>query len=155
VSERHVIKNIVQTSGLFLMVQTLFGDITGLLAVLSEKGAYLLSMNFSRENELEADNVGFEHLVEAGVDPRGMSSFFEHIIENRNELEKKAEENLSFLNSHPQTQERIDNINFKYDKLDHDKKMKIVRMKFDIIKFKDKLRTLETFKKDIDEVKTK
>ncbi len=139
VSERHVVKGILQSSGMFLAIQTIFGDMTGLIAVLSENGAYLLSMSFSRDHEIQADNVGFDKLVQSNVDPRGMSDFFERLKEKRSDIHKEVEENLSFLTTHPQTQERILNIKKKYDALGADKKKSLVKIKFDLKTFKKNL----------------
>jgi predicted Zn-dependent protease len=40
-------------------------------------GSQQMQINFTRENELEADRVGMQILVSAGYDPRNMPAFFE------------------------------------------------------------------------------
>ena len=42
-------------------------------------GSQQLQINFTRENELEADRVGMQILVAAGYDPRNMAAFFEKL----------------------------------------------------------------------------
>jgi len=62
---------------------------------------------FSRELETEADNVGYQRLLEAGYDVRESPRVFEHLA-----LEVKAEDVKEpfFFASHPRLQERIDNM---------------------------------------------
>ncbi|MEJ2573409.1 MAG: M48 family metalloprotease [Gammaproteobacteria bacterium] len=42
-------------------------------------GSQQMQINFTRENELEADRVGMQILVAAGYDPRNMPAFFERM----------------------------------------------------------------------------
>jgi beta-barrel assembly-enhancing protease len=61
-------------------------------------------INFTRENEYEADRVGFSRLVTAGFDPNAMSVFFERLQRSSRFAEGAAP---SYLRSHPITYERI------------------------------------------------
>ncbi len=61
-------------------------------------------INFTRENEQEADRVGFQLLDRAGFDTHGMSKFFDRM----EKLTRTSENNTpAFLRSHPLTPERI------------------------------------------------
>ena len=42
-------------------------------------GAVQSQLNFTRDNEREADRVGLQILDQAGFDPRGMAGFFERL----------------------------------------------------------------------------
>jgi predicted Zn-dependent protease len=61
-------------------------------------------LNFSRDNEREADRVGFDILVNAGYDPRAMAAFF-----TRMQAGTRIYENIApaYLLTHPLTVERI------------------------------------------------
>lgn len=61
-------------------------------------------INFTRNNEYEADRIGISALVEAGFDPQGMASFFEVISRNNGAPETKMPE---FLRTHPVSSARI------------------------------------------------
>ena len=61
-------------------------------------------INFTRENEYEADRVGFSRLVAAGFDPNAMATFFERLQRSSRFAEGAAP---SYLRSHPITYERI------------------------------------------------
>ncbi len=61
-------------------------------------------LNFTRENEYEADRVGFNRLVAAGFDPNGMAAFMQRLQRSSRYVEGSAP---SYLRTHPITFERI------------------------------------------------
>jgi predicted Zn-dependent protease len=61
-------------------------------------------INFTRENEYEADRVGISALAEAGFDPNGMATFFEVISRDTRPHEYRLPE---FLRTHPVSSTRI------------------------------------------------
>lgn len=69
-----------------------------------QAGAIQNQLNFSRDNEREADRVGLQMLEQAGLDPRGMASFFERLQRATRVYESGAP---SYLRTHPLTYERI------------------------------------------------
>ncbi|HEU4853897.1 MAG TPA: M48 family metalloprotease [Nitrosospira sp.] len=64
-------------------------------------------LDFTREHEKEADRIGFNILVSAGLDPHGMSAFFERLQRAGRFHENGAP---SYLRTHPITYERIADI---------------------------------------------
>jgi len=76
------------------------------------------TMSFSRSNEYEADNRGFENLLLAGMDPRGMISFFEK-LQARTSHGSHQRQALSaasdWFSTHPHTEERIKALTKKLD----------------------------------------
>jgi beta-barrel assembly-enhancing protease len=64
-------------------------------------------LNFSRDNEREADRVGFQILVDAGFDARAMASFFTRMQQGTRIYETIAP---AYLRTHPLTVERIADI---------------------------------------------
>lgn len=73
-------------------------------AVFGAAGAVQSQLNFSRDNEREADRVGLQILDQAGLDPRGMAAFFERLQRATIVYESGAP---SYLRTHPLTFERI------------------------------------------------
>lgn len=69
-----------------------------------QAGAIQSQLNFSRDNEREADRFGLQLLDKAGFDPRGMASFFERLQRATRVYESGAP---SYLRTHPLTYERI------------------------------------------------
>ncbi len=61
-------------------------------------------LNFSRDNEREADRIGMQIMRNAGFDPRAMATFFEHLQNHSRLYENNAP---AYLLTHPLTSERI------------------------------------------------
>ena len=61
-------------------------------------------INFTRENEFEADRIGFSRLVAAGFDPNAMADFFDRLQRSSRFVEGNMP---SYLRDHPITYERI------------------------------------------------
>jgi predicted Zn-dependent protease len=61
-------------------------------------------INFTRENEKEADRIGIQTLVGAGHDPYAMAGFFERLSKATRVYESSAPE---FLRTHPVNSDRI------------------------------------------------
>jgi predicted Zn-dependent protease len=64
----------------------------------------LYLLGYSREKELEADNLGLQYMLRAGYDPRGALRFFKKL--QAGETEKAKGWDLYFR-THPSTEERI------------------------------------------------
>lgn len=63
---------------------------------------------FSRDNEREADELGFELMVKTGYDPREASTIWEALIEERKAA--KDPERFIFFSTHPPTEDRIETL---------------------------------------------
>ena len=61
-------------------------------------------LNFSRDNEREADRIGIQIMRNAGFDPRAMATFFQRLQKNSRLYENNAP---AYLQTHPLTSERI------------------------------------------------
>ncbi len=116
VTRRHSLRNMIKSAGLILMIQTILGDATGLMALAAEGSRYLLQQKFSRDFEREADDTGWSYLAEAHIDPRGMITFFKKMkVIIAGSGMGSMEHSLALLNTHPASQERIDYLNAKWD----------------------------------------
>jgi len=139
ITQQHGIRNIVAAAGLFVIVQTLIGDSSALAAVLADGGAFLLQQKFSRTFEEEADDVGLQYLQQGGIDPNGLIDFFHRI---QAELDKtilgKATVNLSWLSTHPTTENRILELEAKIKSMSFSN---VRPVDFDLEDFKQHLRT--------------
>ncbi len=80
------------------------GDVVQGAIAVAQGTAAQQQINFTRNNEYEADRVGIKALAESGFDPRGMGSFFEVISRGGGAPEYRVPE---FLRTHPVTSARI------------------------------------------------
>ena len=110
VTQKHSLKQLVGTAGLFLILQSLAGDLTGLAGVLINNGSFLLNQKFSRDHERESDDLGFDLLIKARINPDGMVTFFEKLKKQSEAVVGEAEEALSLISTHPATSERIEHL---------------------------------------------
>ncbi len=133
VTQRHILNNILDSLGLFSVVQLLVGDFSGVAAVILTKGQFLLQKKFSRSFEEEADRVGFHYLISSGLDPSGLKDFFQFLKKESKIENSKA---ISFLSTHPLYEERIKQMDqlFKEANPSQLKKIKIVSYDFDKLK---------------------
>ncbi len=120
VTEKHSLKQLVGTAGIFLLLQSLAGDLTGLAGVLVSNGSYLLTQKFSRDHERESDDLGFALLIKAKINPQGMVTFFEKLKKQSEATLYGAEESLALLSTHPATSERINHLKARIESIDED-----------------------------------
>jgi predicted Zn-dependent protease len=148
VTHRHSIRNILSSAGLFLVVQTLLGDVTGVIAVLADNSAFLMTRKFSRDFEREADNQGWEYLLAANIRPEGMIQFFQRMQEEEARQREKMNEaspvdlgtdSMQVLSTHPATQERMDYLRAKWEQLPADRSYRNFDLNY--AAFKASLRT--------------
>jgi len=122
VTERHGTRGVLAKAGAWLVFQTAIGDAGGIVTTLASAAPFLLSQQYSRGFENDADEIGFRLLERADIDARGMVRFFETIRDEEAAIRRKAEEQLGekpadvltdvpeFLRTHPLTDKRIRHI---------------------------------------------
>ena len=96
VEQRHSLRAMAQSLGLYAVLSLLVGDTSSLASL----GGDLLKLKFSRNHETEADREGLKALVAAGIRPEGMRDFFAKMA-----AQSKLE--LGLLSSHPASEERM------------------------------------------------
>ena len=82
--------------------------------VFGQAGVMQSQLNFTRDNEREADRVGLQLMDKSGFDPRGMEVFFERMQRATRVYEGGAP---SYLRTHPLTYERIADIQNRVENL--------------------------------------
>lgn len=116
VEQQHGVRNLIGATGIYMITSAVFGDASGLLAVLSGAAPLLLNQSYSRRFETEADVKGYALLQKARINPKGLASFFEKMIEEEKKQFDKIEDEqnrelakqaLKFLSTHPASEDRI------------------------------------------------
>jgi len=87
-----------------ILASRVSSDLSQAALVVSQAGSVQSALNFTRDNEREADRVGFQTLEHAGFDPQAMPLFFERLQRSTRFYETAAP---SYLRTHPLTYERI------------------------------------------------
>lgn len=104
VTHRHHIRWVINNVGLFAILAATLGDVSALAGTFANMGGELASLANSRSFEREADQGGWNYLVNGRIDPRGMIRFFEILEKKQTDLEKLP---LSIVSTHPDTKSRI------------------------------------------------
>lgn len=102
---RHGLRNVIQGSLALWLVVSMTGDLSAASDLLVSVPALLVSLNYSRAMEREADDFALQYLPVAGVQP----AHFAHILQRLDErsqqpawtLEKAARKLPDVLSSHP------------------------------------------------------
>lgn len=100
---RHSLRNMVSSLGTTVIIQTIFGD----FSALAEGASTLLDQKYSRDFEREADETGWQYLLDAKIDPRGMIDFFKTLVAEENKTGLKMEGAMELLSTHPATADRM------------------------------------------------
>lgn len=112
VVHRHHLRGVFNQLGSFYVLSMFFGDVS-ILGNLIDIGANLESLSFSREFETESDLEGFKLALASGYSKDGFTTFFK-------KLQKEHEGSnsfLAYLNTHPDTGNRISDIENEASKL--------------------------------------
>jgi len=111
---RHSTRQMTQQYGYTLITSLLLGsqgEISKLAADLFGKAG---SMYYSREMESQADVLGVETMYKAGYNPQGMVTFFKKLAAAG---ERDPGKIAKFFSSHPETEQRINDIQQEIAKL--------------------------------------
>ncbi|CAH0991368.1 Beta-barrel assembly-enhancing protease [Sinobacterium norvegicum] len=99
-------------AGIVLAATT--GSDAGIAAIAaSQAGAIQSQLRFSRQNEQEADRIGMQTMVDAGLDPRQSAAMFEEMQRASRYYGNRAPE---FLLTHPLTETRISDAKTRGDR---------------------------------------
>lgn len=117
VTQKHGIRKAIAATGPFLIFRVfLGGNSRGVAAVVGGASDLLIRQSFSQEYETEADDLGWQALVAAKIDPRGMSEMFEKLQAYERRHQRGMELPRAFQ-SHPALEKRIARLEKKWRKL--------------------------------------
>lgn len=104
VYHRHGLRGLVHSVKWQIVAALILGDVGTVQHVVLGKAPDFLSLSYGRSLEEEADLDGVSLLCKAHLDPNGMVKFFQVMKEN------EAVSIPEFMSSHPNTENRIDNL---------------------------------------------
>ncbi|MDP4292483.1 MAG: M48 family metallopeptidase, partial [Bacteroidota bacterium] len=103
IKERHSLRALASDLSRSLFLSILFHDQNSISAVIVENADMLNSLRFSREMEQVADEGAIKTMLDNNIDPEGMVQLLKLLKQE----EKNANGNLTYLSTHPATNERI------------------------------------------------
>jgi hypothetical protein len=101
VHERHVMTGIVRGALLSALWAASIGDFSGLMVIDPTTVFEIATLQFSREDEVEADRGAIEMLTRAGIRRDGFAVFFERLSESEGDLP-------DWLSTHPSSESRAE-----------------------------------------------
>jgi predicted Zn-dependent protease len=112
---RHGVENLSKQYGIAVVAALILGNDPSvyeeILAGVVAGGAV---MQFGQSAERESDRLGVQYTYAAGIDPQGMVSFFEKLLDMRGSKPGSLEQ---FFSSHPLTEDRIRDAQVRIDAL--------------------------------------
>jgi predicted Zn-dependent protease len=109
VIHRHSLKSILRSAAAGVVISALFGNISEISAWVLSRADDFKQLDYSRELETEADDEGFKLMLQNGVDPNGMLRLLKLLKKEGAEMPAM----MKYLSTHPETDERIANIEGK------------------------------------------
>lgn len=104
VTERHGLERIGAQVGSFVLLRAYFGDAGAILESLGGLAGNLVELDWSRDDEYEADRVAIEMCAKAGIDPLALERAFARMQEATKDLPELPK----WFGTHPPTGERRD-----------------------------------------------
>ena len=101
--KHHVTQALIQHVSTGLLLAAITGDTSKATAYGLESARLLGILRYSRQSEEEADAAGMRMLLESGIDPKGMITFYELL----NKRTSETSSILKYLSTHPSTGDRI------------------------------------------------
>lgn len=106
VKNRHLLRQLIQQSGLAVLLVTITGDIHGASSMVLALPGVLMQAQYSQAMESEADTYALEHLQQHGLSPL----LFAQIMRRMEAWHQDAADEPSvwqYLSTHPATSERV------------------------------------------------
>lgn len=116
VTKKHSFRSQISAGGPILIFQLFFSGGSGFGTLAAAGSTVLVAHTFSQEYEIEADDIGWDYLVSARVDPRGMTEMLRKLdaYEAQQDSTFKTPEAFS---THPATAKRIARLDRKWSRL--------------------------------------
>jgi predicted Zn-dependent protease len=108
INRRHSLQNILSQMGSGFIISMFTNAGGGAAKVLVGNANYLVRMSYSRKLEMQADLEGMVLMEKNRIDPKGMMKLMQRLKEVNDDSQMRQ---LSFLSSHPLTDDRINDAN--------------------------------------------
>ena len=117
VNRRHSMQRLVNMAGMYVVLSSFIGDFGAISATILNGGSQLLALKNSRGHERDADEVGWQYLMDANINPRGLIEAFKKM--SHDVKPTSIAEELDFLSTHPAIENRISYLEEKWSALEN------------------------------------
>lgn len=111
---QHSTRSLFREMGRSAALQVIFGDYNDLTGIIAKNSHELYGLNYSRKLEQEADDAGFEAMRQHQINPNGMASMFQKMLDAIPAAETPG---AQFTSTHPDMAERIRQVQQKLDQI--------------------------------------
>ena len=114
VRHRHAMRQVIQGSAVGLIIATLTGDVFSATSMAAALPTMLVDAKFSRDMELQADDVAIEYLLQKGDTVEHFATILtsmEKAFAEKNGVEVGEMTSSNYFSTHPATRERIERLN--------------------------------------------
>lgn len=121
VARRHMFQHLISGEGPIYLIQLLTGGRNQLFNLMAFPSELLVYESYSQKYEREADSYGWDYLLAAGIDPRGLSRALTK-LRNYEGGESSPHHGKAFA-SHPELDQRIAWLDAKWNALPADRRV--------------------------------
>jgi Zn-dependent protease with chaperone function len=104
VKHHHSLRSLYQSTGIYLLISTVLGDVTSVTSVAASLPAILIDSGYSRDFEREADHEAGLYLLKEENSTQALQNILSRLGQEH------GGNSPSFLSSHPGTEERVKNL---------------------------------------------
>jgi Zn-dependent protease with chaperone function len=105
-AHHHLLREVLRSSGVFIVAGMLMGDVTSLGGVTAGVPVFLINAHYSRGFEADADSYAFDALAQQSIDPVAFVHAMQALERAHPEI-KGEDQSMRYAASHPMTAERI------------------------------------------------
>ena len=116
VTRKHALRKTLSSAGPYILCRVFMRGNSGLMGVLAGSSQLLVCQTFSQEYETEADDVGWQLLLAAHIDPRGLTDMLKKLNAEEARMKHLRLAPQAF-SSHPATDKRIRRLEAKWQRL--------------------------------------
>ena len=117
VTQKHGLREAAASAGPILIFRVFLGGGGGLGGLVTGAADLMVRQGFSQKYELEADEIGWQMLVAANIDPRGMTDALAKLKQFEAAQKDKRDAVPQAFSSHPALEKRIARLEKKWTKL--------------------------------------
>jgi beta-barrel assembly-enhancing protease len=110
VQYRHSLQTLGNNLANYLIISTIFGDLTGVSAIIIDNAASLKQLSYSRTLESEADMYAYNLMRKNHVDTDGLLDLFNNLRKQSTDELQNDSNTPEFLLTHPKLDSRMDDI---------------------------------------------